>query len=57
MKVDIDAGTLVFNALGGVLDLYFFAGPQPASVTQQQHEVLGKPIGAAYWGLGSHDCR
>ena len=54
MKIDIDSGKLVYNTLGGVLDFYFFAGPQPARITEQFHEVVGLPIGAPYWSLGAH---
>jgi alpha-glucosidase len=48
---------LEYNTIGGVLDFYFFAGPNPTSVTQQYAEVAGLPAFQPYWGLGFHQCR
>lgn len=55
--MDIDDGKLSYNVLGGVLDLYFFAGPKPSRITEQLHEVVGLPVTPPYWGLGLHQCR
>ena len=57
MKVRIDGGRLAYNVLGGIFDLYFFAGPEPAKITEQYHELIGLPLGTPYWGLGLHQCR
>lgn len=48
---------LEYNALGGVLDFYFMAGPTPIAVSQQYAEVVGLPAMMPYWGLGFHNCR
>ena len=48
---------LEYNTLGGVVDLYFMAGPSPVEVVQQYGEVVGKPAMQPYWGLGFHQCR
>ncbi|KAJ6784354.1 hypothetical protein PWT90_10500 [Aphanocladium album] len=59
--IDKDAATgrqhLEYNTLGGVLDLYFFAGPKPADVARQYGQLAGTPAMPPYWGLGYHNCR
>lgn len=57
MKIDLNDEKLVFNTLGGVIDLYIFAGPTPKSITQQYHKVVGMPANVPYWSLGLHNCR
>ncbi|KAM7183357.1 putative alpha/beta-glucosidase agdC [Naviculisporaceae sp. PSN 640] len=48
---------LEYNTLGGVLDFYFLAGPDPAAVSQQYAEVVGLPAMTPYWSLGFHQCK
>ena len=48
---------LEYNAIGGVFDFYFLAGPEPASVSKQYAEVVGLPAMQAYWTLGFHQCK
>ncbi|KAL1839514.1 hypothetical protein VTJ49DRAFT_1452 [Mycothermus thermophilus] len=48
---------LEYNTLGGVLNLYFFAGPEPASVSKQYAEVVGLPAMVPYWTLGFHQSK
>ncbi|KAL4871084.1 Alpha/beta-glucosidase agdC [Aspergillus spectabilis] len=62
MDVKIDKDTLgtqflEYNLLGGVLDLYFLAGPTPKDVSVQYAEVAGLPAMVPYWGFGFHQCR
>lgn len=55
-KDDKEGQFLEYNALGGVFDLWFFAGPDPADVSRQYAEVAGLPTFSPYWGLGFHQC-
>ena len=48
---------LEYNTIGGVIDLYFLAGPNPAQVARQYSDVIGKSAMMPYWGLGFHQCR
>jgi len=51
--------TLEYNVIGGVLDLYFFAGDggprregDPKAVAKEYSEVIGAPVMTPYWYLG-----
>ena len=61
--MDIDLGKtntgryLEYNTIGGVLDFYFFAGPEPATVSEQYAAVVGLPAMMPYWSLGFHQCK
>ena len=48
---------LEYNTIGGVLDLYFLAGPSPAEVSRQYSAIVGQPAMIPYWSLGFHNCR
>ncbi|XP_073350989.1 lysosomal alpha-glucosidase [Pagrus major] len=48
---------LTWVAIGGILDLYVFMGPDPQSVTRQYLQVIGYPMMPPYWSLGFHLCR
>lgn len=52
-----DGQYLEYNALGGIIDLYFLAGPTPKDVSVQYAEVAGTPVMQPYWGksrISSH---
>ncbi|KAF2025355.1 alpha-glucosidase-like protein [Setomelanomma holmii] len=58
IKIDDSEGTfLEYNALGGVVDLYFLAGPTPKEVAVQYSALSGTPSMMPYWGFGSHQCK
>ncbi|PNY25265.1 alpha/beta-glucosidase agdC [Tolypocladium capitatum] len=48
---------LEYNAVGGVFDFWFVAGPSPIEVAEQYGEVSGTPVMQPYWSLGFHQCR
>eukprot|EP01083_Nonionella_stella_P273802 929074_1 len=57
MDVHLGDDSLKFDVIGGILDFYFFMGPDPESVIRQYHEVIGFPMMPPYWTLGFHHCR
>lgn len=54
---DTDGQYLEYNTLGGVIDLYFVAGPSPVEASQQFSDIVGLPAMIPYWSLGLHNCR
>lgn len=57
MDIVLEANSLTYRTIGGVLDFYFFLGPSPEGVVQQYQEVIGRPHMPPYWALGFHNCR
>ncbi|KAI0310612.1 glycosyl hydrolases family 31-domain-containing protein, partial [Amylostereum chailletii] len=52
-----NASLVQYRLLGGTLDLYFFAGPDPKSVVEQYGAVVGLPTWQPMWGFGFQLCR
>jgi alpha-glucosidase len=62
MQVDIkkaDSGYqyLEYNAVGGVIDLYFMAGSKAAEVSKQYADIAGYSAMYPYWTFGFHQCK
>ncbi|KAL1655516.1 hypothetical protein SLS61_001980 [Didymella pomorum] len=58
VKINNDNGQyLEYNIIGGVVDLYFMAGPLPFDVAREYSEISEKATMMPYWGLGFHQCR
>ena len=57
MDVIVEAAAIKFKALGGPIDLFFFAGPSALDVMEQYTKVIGKPAMFDYRILGFHQSR
>ncbi|KAL1409397.1 hypothetical protein Q8F55_003380 [Vanrija albida] len=57
VKFPSDGQNIEFNALGGVVDVFFFNGPTPADVVRQGAEVWKPSAMVPYWSLGFHSCK
>ncbi|KAI6220383.1 Maltase-glucoamylase, intestinal [Aphelenchoides fujianensis] len=43
---------LIYRAIGGRFDVFFFPGPRPEDVVCQYQQVIGTPYLPAYWAFG-----
>lgn len=49
--------TMVWKAIGGIIDLNFFVAETPEGVIERYHKYLGGWTLPALWHLGSHQCK
>jgi alpha-D-xyloside xylohydrolase len=57
MDVVLKSTSLTFKTIGGIIDLYVFAGNTPSAVTTQLTSIVGRPSLMPYWSYGFHNCK
>jgi alpha-D-xyloside xylohydrolase len=57
MDVVLSDTSVTFKTIGGIMDLYVFAGETPEQVVSQYTKIVGRPTMFPYWSYGFHNCK